>query len=221
MLVLLLGCTTSTSYNPDIDPANFVSTIDNMWFPLIPGTRFIYEGVTEDGSERNEVHVTNDEKLIMGVTCTVVRDRVWIDGDLREETFDWYAQDKDGDVWYFGEGSREYEDGVLLGIEGSWEAGIDSALPGIVMKADLQPADQYSQEYYEGEAEDAAQVINLTETVSVAYGTFEYCLKTLEYNLLEPGIWENKFYAAGVGMLLEKQISGGWGQLELVQITAD
>jgi len=126
------------TYNPIIDSADFVTEIDNLYFPLKPGTTFIYRGETEEGVQRNEVVVTNQTKTILGVLTTVVWDRVWDEDDeLVEETYDWYAQDKDGNVWYFGEDSKEYESGVVVSTAGSWEAGVDGAKPGIIMEAVL------------------------------------------------------------------------------------
>ncbi len=205
-------------YDPGIDPANFVETIDNRYLPLIPGTTFVYEGDTEDGFERNEVYVTDETKEILGVTCTVVDDRVWVDGELEEKTFDWFAQDKDGNVWYFGENSKEYEDGEVVSTEGSWEAGVDGAKPGIVMQGNPTVGETYRQEFYAGEAEDMAKVLALDASVSVAYGDFEDCLKTKEWTPLEPGVVEHKYYAPDVGMVLERLVEGGSGELELIDI---
>ena len=147
----IVGCDSDTSdetYNPVIAPANFVEKVDNSYFPLTPGTTFIYQGESEDGPERVEVNVTNETKVILGVTCIVVRDRVWIDNELVEDTFDWHAQDKDGNVWYFGEDSKEMKDSVVVSTEGSWEAGVDGAKPGIIMKATPKVGDSYRQELY-------------------------------------------------------------------------
>jgi hypothetical protein len=154
----------------------------------------------------------------MGVNTTVVRDREFVDGELEEETFDWYAQDNEGNVWYFGEDSREYEDGEVVSSAGSWEAGVNGAQPGILIEGDPQVGDTYRQEYLAGEAEDMAEVISLNESISVAYGSFENCLKTKEWTPLEPGIEENKYYAAGTGLILEKTVKGGSESLELVDI---
>jgi hypothetical protein len=203
------------TYDPIIDPADFVGGIDNPYMPLMPGTIFVYEGETEDGIETNEVYVTHQTKEILGVTCIVVWDRVWLDGELIEETYDWYAQDKDGNVWYFGEDSKEYEGGVVVSTEGSWEAGVDGAEPGIVMKANPQVGDSYRQEYYEGEAEDMAEVLSLTESVSVGYGDFDNCLMTKEWTALDPGVVEHKYYAAGVGEVLVVMVEGGTDRAEL------
>lgn len=208
-------------YSPTIDPADFVDVIDNPYFPLIPGTTFFYEGESEDATIRNEVFVTSETRHIMGVNITVVRDRVWEDNELVEETFDWYAQDKDGNVWYFGEDSKDFEDGKLMSTKGSWEAGVNGAQPGILMQANPQVGDVYRQEYFMGEAEDMAEVFALDESVSIEYGSFENCLKTKEWTPLEPGVEENKYYAPGIGFILEVMTEGGSERLELVDITVE
>ncbi len=209
-------------YSPEINPEDFVEEIDNPYFPLVPGTTFVYEGESDEGDPlRTEVYVTDETRVVMGVTTTVVRESEYEDDELEEETFDWYAQDKDGNVWYFGEDSKEYDEGEVVSTAGSWEAGVDGALPGIIMLGDLQEGDAYYQEFYPGEAEDQAEVVSLTESVTVAYGSFEDCLKTKEWNPLEPGEEENKFYAPGVGLLLEEEVKGGEERLELVEITTE
>jgi len=205
-------------YAPVINPDDFVDQIDNPYLPLVPGTTYIYEGVSEDGAERNEVQVTNDTKVIMNVTCIVVWDRVWLEGDLIEETFDWYAQDKDGNVWYFGEDSKEISNGVVVSTEGSWEAGVDGAQPGIVMLGTPAVGDEYRQEYYKGEAEDMAEVLSLTESVTVPHGSFDDCLVTKDWTPLEKGVAENKYYAQGVGLVKELAVEGGTGYMELVDV---
>ena len=205
-------------YDPVISPADFVAQIDNQYLPFTPGTTFIYEGETEDGKERIEVNVTHETKEILGVTCIVVRDRVWVDGELVEDTFDWFVQDKAGNVWYFGEDSKEYEGGKVVSAEGSWEAGVDGAKPGIIMKANPQVGDAYRQEYYEDEAEDMAEVLSLNESVSIPYGSFENCLKTMEWTPLEPDVVEHKYYAPGVGVILEVAVEGEEERVELVEV---
>lgn len=200
MVVALTGC--PCAYNPVIDPSDFVASITNPLLPLVPGTTFVYEAITPEGLQRIEVAVTQDTKEILGVTCTVVRDSVTLDGQLIEDTLDWYAQDSAGNVWYFGEDSKSYEGGVVVSTEGSWEAGVDDAKPGIVMEADPQVGDTYRQEYLRGVAEDMAKVASLGETVVVPYGSFDDCLKTKDYTRLDPGVVEYKFYAPGVGQVL-------------------
>jgi hypothetical protein len=157
----------------------------------------------------------------MGVTTSIVRETEWEDGELVEDTFDWFAQDVDGNVWYFGEDSKEYEDGEVVSTAGSWEAGVDGAKPGIIMQADPQIGLAYRQEYYAGEAEDMAEVISLTGNATVPYGSFDNVLITREWTPLEPGIEENKYYAMDVGLIMEETVEGGSGSLELVDITTE
>jgi hypothetical protein len=190
-------------YNPKIDPADFVTTIDNQFMPLTPGTMFVLEGTKEGEKQVNEVTVTDTTKTIMGVTCVVVLDRVLVNDELTEETFDWFAQDKDGNVWYFGEDSTEFEEGKPPSKEGSWEAGVEGALPGIIMPADPKVGDVYRQEYWKGEAEDMAEVVAVSGTVTVPYGTFDNILETKEWSPLEPDVMEQKKYAPGIGVVLE------------------
>lgn len=207
------------AYAPDIDPADFVEVIDNPYLPLAPGSRWVYEGVEDGEAERIEVEVTNERREVIGISATVVRDRVFEGEELIEDTFDWFAQDRDGNVWYLGEESREYEDGELVGTEGSWEAGVDGALPGIVMLADPVVGDAYRQEYYEGEAEDLGEVVQVGESQTVASGTFDEVVVVREWNPLEPEVTEDKYHAPGVGVVLESVIEGGNGRVELIQFT--
>jgi hypothetical protein len=154
----------------------------------------------------------------MGVNTTVVRDQVFVDGELAEDTFDWYAQDRQGNVWYFGEDSREIENGKVVSTEGSWEAGVDGAKPGIVMLGEPRVGDAYRQEFYRGEAEDQARVLALGESMTVPYGSFDQVLVTEDRNPLEPRLLENKLYAPGVGVVLERLVRGGWEILRLVEV---
>jgi hypothetical protein len=195
------------AYSPNIRPADFVDVIDNKFFPLEPGTTFIYEG----GSERDVMAVTSDTKEIMGVKCVVVDDRGYDGGKLIEKTYDWFAQDNKGNVWYFGEDTKELDNGKVTSTHGSWEAGVDGAKPGIIMQGDPKIGESYRQEYYKGEAEDTAEVVSLDESATVPYGSFDRVLETREWTPLEPSYDEHKYYAAGVG-----QVSGGG--LELVEV---
>lgn len=208
-------------YNPVIDPANFVGQIDNPYLPMTPGTTFKYEAETEDGLVEEAVFVTHETKTIMGVVCTVVRDSESVEGQLEEDTLDWYAQDKNGNVWYFGEYSTQYENGEVIGHEGSWEAGIDGALPGIIMMAKPLLGKSYRQEYLKGVAEDTAKALRLNARVSVAYGDFENCLVTKEWTPLEPGHIEHKYYAPGVGLVLIMELKGKNIRTELVDIITE
>lgn len=208
-------------YDPVINPADFVANIDNPFFPLTPGTTFHFRATTDEGNETGKVVVTHDTKEILGVTCVVVADTVWLEGVLKEATFDWYAQHEDGTVWYFGETVDNYESGVIVDHDGSWEGGVDDAKPGIIMEANPQVGDTYRQEFYEGEAEDEAEVLSLNEAVTVPFGSFQNCVKTKEWTQLEPDIEANKYYAAGVGVVLETHTKGPAERNELVNIITE
>jgi len=186
-------------YDPVIDPANFVTTIDNPYFPLQPGTTFIYGGQMPGGFERDEFAVTHNTRVIQGVTCVEVHDSVFTDGVLTEDTLDWFAQDRDGNVWYFGENTHELEDGLITTISGTFMGGVNGDKPGIIMEAHSAIGDFYRQEFSLNNAEDFAEVKSLTEHVTVPYGSFDHCLKTEETTPLEPDLLESKFYAPGVG----------------------
>jgi hypothetical protein len=210
--------TPEAEYTPTIDPAQFSAIIDNPYFPLTPGTTLYYEGETDGTPQTEEFAVTFEAREVMGVQCVVVRDIVSEDGEVVEDTLDWFAQDAEGNVWYFGEESKDIEDGEVVSTEGSWEAGVDGALPGIVMPANPQVGDSYRQEYYAGEAEDMAEVIAVDETVSVPNGEYTEVLVTKDTNPLEPEIAEHKYYAKGVGMVFEELIEGGEERMELVRV---
>lgn len=192
---------TEAAYIVDINPDEFVTRIDNPYFPRIPGARYVYEGMTEDGLERVEIEILSETHEVMGIQATIMHDVVYLDGELIEETFDWFAQDKDGNVWYLGEDVDNYEDGVLQDHDGAWQAGVDGALPGIVMLAN--PAEHLGetvrQEYYAGEAEDTADILSIIDEVTVPYGRFQNVLQTLDYTPLEPEAQEHKFFAPGIG----------------------
>lgn len=206
------------TYAPKIDPRNFVKKIDNPYFPLQPGTIFLYEGKTSSGQEQVRVTVKSKTKMIMGVTCVEVRDIVLIDGQLEEATLDWYAQDREGNVWYFGEDTKEYKNGVVVSTAGTWLGGVDGAQPGIIMKAHPRVGDTYRQEYYAGEAEDMAQVLSLNESATVPYGSYTNVLMTNEWTPLSPGVAEHKYYAKGIGNILTRKVQGGTGNVKLVEI---
>jgi hypothetical protein len=205
-------------YDPKIIPSDFISEINNKFLTLTPGTTLFYESQTDEGLERNEFSVTDEKRTVMGVETTVVWDRVWLNDELIEDTKDWFAQDIEGNVWYFGEDSKDFEGGQLVSTKGSWEAGVDGAKPGIVMKASLQIGDSYRQEYYAGEAEDMGEVVSLGETVSVPYGTFSGCLKTKDWNPLEPGVIEFKYYCPQVGNMVFEEKPEGGEEVELIDV---
>jgi len=196
-------------YAPTIDPSNFTTKIDNPYFPLTPGTRTIYEATTQDGQQRTTTEVTRDTKRVMGVDTVVVHDTVTVDNEPLEDTFDWYAQDRDGNVWYLGEATKEFKDGTA-DTAGSFEAGVNGALPGIIMPAHPQVGDQYRQEYAKGVAEDAGEVLSLTgaETTPLT-GPAKDLLITKDSDLLDPtGPGENKYYARGIGLILTVTTTG-------------
>lgn len=227
-LVMLIGFSMSfveaKNYElPAINPADFDSPVDNPYFPLVSGTTFVYEADSEDEFILNEITVTDQTKVILGVTCTVVHDMEWVDGVLTEETDDWYARDNYGNVWYFGEDTVEYlydDQGNLIdtSTEGSWEAGVDGAEPGIIMLAAPMPGISYSQEYYQDVAKDMGKVLRLNANVSVEYGDFEDCLKTKEWTPLSPGEIEHKYYAPDIGLVLVEELKGKTVRVELVDV---
>jgi hypothetical protein len=194
---------------PEFDPSDFARKVTNPLFPLPLGTRLIYRG-TEDGlPERVVTEVTRDHKTILGVPVVVVLDRVFLDGKLKEKTFDWYAQDEDGNVWYFGEDTKEFEDGRVVSTAGSFEAGKHGARAGIIMRAHPKLGQTTPQEFAPGVAEDKGRVLNLDAKVTVPYGTFHHCLMQAEFTPLEPAALEHKFYCPGIGIVRERDVSGG------------
>jgi len=201
-------------------PGQFVAVIDNPYYSLIPGTTFEYRTETRDGVETNTVEVTHQSKTILGVTATVVHDRVFLGGDLTEDTFDWFAQDIDGNVWYLGEQSCEVENGQCVSTGGSWEAGVAGAKPGVVMWADptAHKGTTYRQEFLAGAAEDVAKITGLNAKVDTPYGSFTGCLETMDWSLLESASREHKFYCPGTGLVLELAPSSGHERSELVAI---
>jgi len=204
-------------YHPQIDPSNFQETVDNPYYPLVPGTTFRY--IENDRGEVSEevVTVTHDTKTIMGVKCIGVHDTVMKDGKVAEDTYDWIAQDKQGNVWHLGEDTEEISPGGMVSTMGSWESGVNGGQPGILMPGDPKPGAPYRQEYERGEAEDMAQIVALNESVTVPAGTYTGCVKTLDWSLLEAGS-ENKWYAKGVGVVKTLAIDGT--TQELISVTS-
>jgi hypothetical protein len=201
------------------DPADFVSEVDNKYLPWRLGTRFVSVGAEDGEPERDVTDVTFQQKTILGVKVVVVLDRVYQSGSLTEQTFDWYAQDKKGNVWYFGEDSREIEDGEVVSTEGSWEAGKNGAKPGIIMPAHPHVGQLIQQEFAPGVAEDMARVIHLGLKVPVPYGSFNHCIETEEFTPLEPAVREVKFYCPGVGLVSERDVQGGTAHLALTRVS--
>ncbi len=214
--------TTVSAVLEDMPPVSeFSAEIDNPYLPWVPGARWVYEGREGGDVERIDVEVLAGTRPVMGVPARVVRDTVTVNGELIEDTLDWYLQDAAGNVWYVGEDSKEYESGEVVSAAGSWEAGIDGAQPGIIMYAD--PAGRigiaYYQEFYEGEAEDIGEVVRVEDSVTVPAGTFEDVVVVLERNPLEPGVLEEKYVAPGVGVILEVVVEGGDERVELLEYT--
>jgi hypothetical protein len=207
------------NYDPQLDPADFVQGVDNPYYPLTPGSRWVYEGNDDGENEHIEVTVTDERKEVMGIPVVVVRDTVELDGELAEDTRDWFAQDREGNVWYMGEETAEYENGEVTSTEGSWEAGVDGALPGIVMPANPEVGHAYRQEFYEGEAEDMGEIVQVDGTASVAAGEFDGLVVTRDWNPLEPEVVEEKSYARGIGVVLEEKVEGGEARIELIEYT--
>jgi hypothetical protein len=206
----------------ELDPADFETEIDNPYWPMSVGSRWVYEEIDEEGTVQ-KVEVTVTEKttqIANGIEARVVRDIVTEGGEPIEVTDDWYAQDGDGNIWYLGEDTAEYENGKVVTRAGSFEAGVDGAQPGIIMPANPEVGMTYRQEYYEGEAEDEGEVLSLDQQVAVPFGRFTETLMTRDTNPLEPKVNELKFYAEGVGPVLTLDIGTvGGGREELFSYT--
>ena len=209
----------TTPYQPAFNPADFGGPIDNPYLPLKQGTVFRYRAVGDDGRtpELNTVRVTRRAKRIMGVDATVVLDQVFSDGEPEERTFDWYAQDDQGNVWYLGENSMNFEHGRWVRDDGSWEAGVGRAKPGIIMLAHPTRGEAYRQEYAPGDALDQAQVLGGAGAVRVPFRSFKRTLLTLEYSSIDHQ-YELKWYARGVGVIKEKALTESKELSELVAI---
>ena len=206
-------------YDPVIDPANFVTVIDNPFFPLKPGVTLIYEAQTSEGFEHHEFTVTHNTATILGVTCVQIHNPVTIDGQLIGDTLDYFAQDKVGTVWFFKDDSVGLSDGRVVKVDG-WTSGVNGASPGIMMEAHPSVGDFYRQDFLLGTAEEVAQVLNLDTTVTVPAGTFQHCVEIEERTGLEPGALEHKFYAPGVGQVLDVDLVTG-DRLPLVAIKSE
>lgn len=218
IVLLLLAACSSTPWEVTVTPDDFDGrAVDNPLFPLPVGATWTLEGDTEDGHEIVEIEVLGDTKdVAWGVTAVVVRDTVTVDGELAEDTSDWFAQDLDGNVWYMGEETCEYEGDECVSTEGAWEAGVDGALPGVQMWAEPQVGQVYYQEYLEGEAEDQAEVVALDQAVSVTAGDYTGCMQSLEWTDLEEDSEEDKWFCPGVGFVLEETEDE---RIELVEAT--
>ena len=199
-----------TSQPVDLDPADFTTEIDNPYWPMVPGTTWVYAETDPQGTRlRVEVTVTRRTRIIRGIEAVVVHDAVTEHGELVENTFDWYAQDSGGSIWYLGEHTREYEDGVVVSSAGSFEYGVDGAQAGIAVPAAPVAGCSYRQEYYDGEAEDRARVLTVRDDIRVRGHKYRDVLTTSDRVPLEPFVLEHKFYARGVGPVLAVEVSPG------------
>ena len=193
--------------------------IDNPWLPFKPGTEWVYRGVKDGKPARDVVRVTATTRVIDGVRCTAVSDRLYLNGKLAERTTDWYAQDLRGTVWYYGEATAELNaKGRVTSTEGSWLAGVDGAKPGIVMPARPRVGQSARQEYLKGHAEDHFQVLSLASSVHVPYVTSKHALLTKEWTPLEPDVLDHKVYVRGIGMVKEQTVKGGDERSVLVSL---
>src|SRR5262245_32444305 len=202
------------------DAANFDGhVVDNEWFPLIPGMTWRYRGV-KDGQPSREIMVaTSKTRTIQGVPCTVVSDKVYLSGKLEARTLDYYAQDKDGNVWYFGEDTAELKpNGDVKSTEGTWLAGRNGAEPGIFMPADPQVGQAFRQEYYQGQAEDHFRILSMNESVQTPGASSDQAMLTMEWTPLEPNVIDHKYYVQGIGTVLEKTAKGPTERNTLVAV---
>jgi hypothetical protein len=234
VLVAMVGIGLIASYGPGapagasphpgvaatgIDPADFTTPVPNPYFPLEPGTVSILRG-SEDGERLvNRTTITRWTKVIQGVRTRVVNDVLYADGMLEEKTTDWYATDNAGTVWYFGERTAVYnKKGQVVNREGSWQAGVNGGVAGIIMPANPGPTDAYRQELFKGHAEDQGWIVARHQVVDVPYGNVDQVVRSYEWTRLEPGVVSVKFYGPGLGIVREKDVSGGTELLELVKV---
>ena len=208
-------------YHPQIDPANFTPNVNNPFFPLTPGTTLVYTG-TKDGGNALDLSITTSRTVVIdGVTTRVVEDRLYLDNVLSERTSDYFAQDRCGNVWYFGEDTAELDArGRVVSTEGSFHAGVDGAQPGVVMQAVPEVGREFRQEWYAGHAEDQFHVIDLKSRVKVPFGSFSDALRTQETTSLEPDVVDNKYYVRGVGEVKEVAVQGPVEELDLVEVVS-
>jgi hypothetical protein len=200
--------TSGPPYHPKIVAADFTTHVTNRYWPLRPGAAWVYDGTKDHVPEHVVVTVAKETKTVLGVKCLVIHDRVTINGSLEENTTDWYAQDRSGAVWYFGEDSKDYKNGVVVSTQGTWEAGVDGAQPGVVIQGNPKPGPTYRQEYRPGVAEDMAKVLTTTAVQSVPAGAFRHVVETYDTDPLNPDKVERKFWAPGVGAVHVVRVGG-------------
>jgi hypothetical protein len=208
----------SAAYSVSYDPADFSATVDNPWFPLAPGTTLTYMGIRDGEPARDVVTVTNETVKIDGVPCRVVHDRLYLSGRLAESTSDYYSQDSQGNVWYFGEDTAEFDEDLnVVSTEGTWHTAEAGALPGIFMPANPAVGDTHRQEYYPAHAEDFFKIVDLSASITVPYGSFTEAMRTEEWTPLEPDVLDNKYYVKGIGEVKEVAVKGGQEELALTK----
>jgi len=208
-----------TAYHPHITPRDFSPSVTNPWFPLKPGRTLVYTGTKDNKKALNIVQTTSRTKVIDGVRTRVVEDRLYLDNVLEERTSDYYAQDRCGNVWYFGEDTATLDpQGHVVSTEGSFHAGEHGAQPGVFMQAHRQVGRRFRQEWSQGHAQDTFRVLRLSAPVTVRYGTFKNALKTEETTALEPAVVDNKYYVKGVGEVEELAVKGPLEKVQLVEI---
>jgi hypothetical protein len=208
-----------TSYAPVLDPAHFVTVVDNPYFPLPIGRTLVYTGIKDGQTQTDTVTVTDQKKVILGIPTTVVSDIATHDGTVLEKTFDFYAQDDEGNVWYLGEDTTAFLPNGKTDTSGSFLAGVDGAQPGIIMEADPQIPDAYRQECFTGQAEDTAWVVGTSGSVNVPYGKVRNVLTTLEATRIEPGAYDEKVYGPGIGIVSERALTGPNETAQLVSVS--
>jgi hypothetical protein len=208
-----------SAYHPHIERATFTAHVTNPYFPLRVGRTYVYAG-TKDGEPAIDIVTpSRNTRVVDGVETRVVEDRLFLSGVLHERTADYYAQDKCGNVWYFGEDTAELDEhGRVVDTSGSFHAGVDGAQPGVFMERAPELGRRFRQEWYQGEAEDTFEAIDLSTRVAVPYGAFDHALKTEETTALEPGVVDHKLYVAGIGEVVEKSVQGATEQLVLVDV---
>ena len=216
----LIAC--GNSLGPDSTPpvpTSLQPAVTNSFFPLVPGTTQVFHTQTSAGLELDSVTVLTNTKVINGFDATEVHDRVYIADTLQEDTYDWFAQDSAGNVWYLGEDTKQYEHGVQVGTEGTWQWGVHGALPGIIMWGDTTGMSDklYRQEFDRGNAQDVGRIVALNQSVTVPFGTFTGCIKTEEWSTLESGPHDHKYYCAQLGTVLE--VGGSGERTELISVS--
>ena len=215
-LIALATATAGHGANP-VRPGDFVDRVDNPWFPLEAGTTYVYRGVKDGKAARDVFAVTGRKKPILGVRCVVVTDRLYLGGRLAERTTDWYAQDRKGNVWYFGESTAELDRrGKVISTDGTWQAGVHGAEPGIYMPARPKVGQSFRQEYYKGHAEDHFRILSLSAAVQVPFVASKRALLTKEWTPLEPDVVDHKLYVRGIGTVKEEAVKGPTERLVLV-----